>query len=278
MLLVILLSGIPFGSSAVAQDAATQTVAAVFNPEISALCQSVENQQVCTRACSAACKDVPFLSSNTAFCLSNPSIMGDTSLLENGSECGEIFAGVEGADVEVAVAPDCLSLPDPIEIAKCLNRSNGMPDCANGIPELGQNSALLASNVQSQLENYGGVLSLDPDTVVGIEALCELPVDTLSGFYVDATQNKDVLSSMQTQASELETCTVSFGDWLEETEESEELSDAAIRAFKLTLTGITDSQKALTTSVTQLEEAGPKIMGLIQFHLILCAANSNTSG
>jgi hypothetical protein len=236
-------------------------------------CAVEKIRELCPKTCADLCgADRDFLIGQTEYCLSvlppKPQPAADTM------DCEKVIPPAGENHAAKQEEMDCTKITDPFERAECEDQ---FPDCAANTPELIGRSQLLIDQINSELEKYTVVLEKDFGDIGNKATLCGFTRDELKKYYGEATNDTSIISSLQSKAHDIEACGKQVEDWITQVQlnsTDDALQDDLIRETKKDLQKLDPLRINLNVSVKKLQEAGPKIYGVIRLYNRFCERKS----
>ncbi|MGF1528129.1 MAG: hypothetical protein ACFCBW_15230 [Candidatus Competibacterales bacterium] len=276
---------------------------------LAALCSVTATQELCQATCAMACRDLEnlsFFKNHRAYCLREGMIIptDDPNTLIDDPRCAAIFSTATPSipltpseSTSPSNDPDCMALQDVFARAQCIEQlsdcstipnpseraacENKFPPCADSASALLDRSKLLVTEIETELSRYSEVLEIDFSDIRNRENLCNFTRDQLRRYYSDATGDASAIRRLQGRAKDIEACAVDIESWVEATPvgtNNDEFQDNLIRETRSDLSKLNPLRVEVERSVQKLSEAGPKIFGLVRYHLRFCPAPPESGG
>lgn len=256
--------------------------------EVPAPCLESDVRDLCPGSCAAACREAAFLEENATYCLNNGHFVDDPTAPGDAPACVEHFGtaivvdpplppipgeptstNTEAVEPE---GPDCDALTDVFEQREC-ELAKVAPACSPTVTELEARARLLVTEIDQELAQYGDLLTRDWTDVNNRQRLCEFSRAQLSENYQIATQNPEILRTLQRDAGDIQACQRDWEEWMRdnaETDASDSLIDAVTRDAEEQLGPLTEQMEELGVSVAKLQSAAETILGIVDVHIIYC--------
>ncbi len=170
----------------------------------------------------------------------------------------------------------CANVTELFDRIKCQQEANKYPQCAPNVWTLIENAKTLADSIDTALNKYSEILSLNLDVVQDLDKLCGYSRDDLSRYYAQATQDGQEFVSLQDQAKRIESCAGEFEKWLKDLSANDigqipdNLDDNLIHDTSTQLEKLEPQRKKLFQSVEKLKSVGPRIYAIGIRHVQFC--------